>query len=61
MHEDGYYCFECGNQGTIPCFCGGDFCVCGDPEPECPCCANYDHSADAEEPPPCHESRGQSE
>ena len=34
------YCDECCNTGINPCFCGGDFCVCGDPEPDCECCAD---------------------
>jgi hypothetical protein len=38
MSEEIGYCDKCGNTGIINCFCGGDFCVCGDPEPPCQCC-----------------------
>lgn len=32
------YCDNCGNTGTVPCYCGGDTCVCGEEETECTHC-----------------------
>jgi len=32
------YCATCNNTGFIDCHCGGDLCVCGDYEIECPDC-----------------------
>lgn len=32
------YCATCNNTGSIDCHCGGDLCVCGDEEIECPEC-----------------------
>lgn len=32
------YCPTCNNTGFIDCHCGGDLCVCGEEEIECPEC-----------------------
>ena len=40
--EDG-----CGGTGILHCFCGGDFCACGDDEVECPGCEDCEN-ADSE-------------
>lgn len=33
------WCHTCNNMGTVPCFCGGDLCVCGNNgEMPCPDC-----------------------
>lgn len=32
------YCDTCHNMGVIECLCGGDMCVCGRGEIECPNC-----------------------
>jgi hypothetical protein len=32
------YCDTCQNTGYIDCLCGGDLCVCGQEEIECPVC-----------------------
>ena len=32
------YCATCNNTGSIDCHCGGDLCVCGEEEIECPEC-----------------------
>lgn len=37
--EDADYCDRCGNEGIIPCRCGGDFCICmNHGEAPCPDC-----------------------
>lgn len=33
-----YYCDVCQNTGWVDCYCGGDLCVCGREEIECPSC-----------------------
>lgn len=53
------YCATCNNTGMIDCHCGGDLCVCGDEEIECPECGggfacdeiddDYDEGFDAGE------------
>lgn len=35
--DDGY-CDTCQNTGYVDCHCGGDLCVCGAGEIECPVC-----------------------
>jgi hypothetical protein len=34
------YCATCNNTGYIDCHCGGDLCVCGQEEIECPECTD---------------------
>ena len=41
---DGGYCDRCNNTGMVDCHCGGDLCVCGREEYECPRC--HGRSAD---------------
>src|SRR5438034_8180144 len=44
-----WYCWECSGIGYLP----GEW----DWDPidrDCPCCSDFDHSTDAELPPPCH-------
>lgn len=44
--KPGDYCDRCNNTGDIDCHCGGDLCVCGRQEIECPNCkgrAGLDH------------------
>ena len=36
--KPGEYCDRCNNTGEIICRCGGDLCVCGRLELECPRC-----------------------
>lgn len=50
------YCATCNNTGFIDCHCGGDLCVCGEEEIECPECGNgfaddddYEEGFDADE------------
>lgn len=35
---DGGYCDRCANTGSVDCHCGGDLCVCGREEYDCPKC-----------------------
>lgn len=35
------YCGYCNNQGWVNCQCGGDICVCGEDEKECPMCHGF--------------------
>lgn len=55
--SDGY-CATCNNTNFIDCHCGGDLCVCGEEEIECPDCGggfvcddpdDYDEGFDAGE------------
>lgn len=32
------YCDTCNNTGEVDCYCGGDFCACGQEEIPCPDC-----------------------
>jgi hypothetical protein len=34
------YCATCNNTGYLDCHCGGDLCVCGEEEVECPECGS---------------------
>ena len=36
--KPGMYCDRCANTGEIDCRCGGDLCLCGRSEIECPRC-----------------------
>lgn len=36
------YCDTCQNTGWIDCHCGGDLCVCGEEEIECPSCSGVE-------------------
>ena len=36
------YCATCNNTGYIDCHCGGDLCVCGEEEIDCPECGGMD-------------------
>jgi hypothetical protein len=36
--KPGEYCDRCQNTGEIECHCGGDLCICGQGEIECPRC-----------------------
>ena len=36
--KPGQYCDRCANTGEINCRCGGDLCLCGAQEIECPRC-----------------------
>lgn len=36
--KPGEYCDRCQNTGEVECRCGGDLCVCGAQEIECPRC-----------------------
>ncbi|WP_188853724.1 hypothetical protein [Aureimonas glaciei] len=49
------FCDTCQNIGSIDCHCGGDLCVCGEPEIDCPSCGGdvpYDEvDDDGTEPP----------
>lgn len=36
--KPGDYCDRCNNTGEVDCRCGGDLCVCGQQEIECPQC-----------------------
>lgn len=36
--QPGEYCERCQNTGEVDCHCGGDLCVCGREEIECPRC-----------------------
>lgn len=49
LEPEQYWCWECANLGIIPDDDPGAI----DPEPPCLCCENYDHDADAAQPPPC--------
>lgn len=40
------YCGYCNNQGYIDCHCGGDICVCGEDERECPMCHGFGNDDD---------------
>lgn len=41
MTEPKGYCTTCQNTGFIDCLCGGDICVCGQCEIDCPdCCGD---------------------
>ncbi len=42
---DGGFCDHCQNTGSVDCHCGGDLCVCGEEEIECPRC----HGASADQ------------
>ena len=37
-YKPGDYCDECQNTGMVECYCGGDLCVCGQEELDCPVC-----------------------
>lgn len=43
------YCATCNNTGYIDCHCGGDLCVCGEEEIECPECGGMIGFDDDEE------------
>jgi hypothetical protein len=58
------YCATCNNTGSIDCHCGGDLCVCGDEDIECPDCDPYGefiHGFDdsEDEPAQAKETRNQ--
>lgn len=41
MSEPKGYCCTCQNTGFIDCHCGGDLCICGEEEIECPECGGF--------------------
>lgn len=43
------YCDTCQDTGYIDCHCGGDLCVCGEEEIECPDCGGGFFDEDLEE------------
>ena len=53
----GGYCDRCNNTGSVDCHCGGDLCVCGREEYDCPRCGgasaepDYDHDFVEEDEP----------
>jgi hypothetical protein len=57
-YKPGDYCDECQNTGMVECYCGGDLCVCGQQEMDCPVCKGasaedydddlYEYSGDGE-------------
>lgn len=36
--DDRPLCFRCDGVGEVPCHCGGDLCVCGAEDIDCPSC-----------------------
>lgn len=46
------YCTYCQNTGTVDCECGGDLCLCGAGEVDCPACGGeFDDEPDDDGPP----------
>ena len=57
-YKPGEYCDKCQTLGTVECYCGGDLCVCGQQELNCPLCkgASAKEYHDEEDEPRAEES-----